>query len=490
MALETKLDLKLTQKLVLTPQLQQAIKLLQLPQLELTQAINQELMQNPFLEEAQDELREELPDGNDSPSSQIQEQDEQSQETTPDENLLPLEKMMRFMVDDYFEERGHDGRDLGYFNPGVETAPSFEQFASSSTTLYDHLNWQLRLTDAPEEIKEIAELIIGNIDENGYLKTTVEELSELSGKPVQKVEEALRIIHDLDPPGIGARDLKECLLIQLRHLGLEGTLVERIVQNNLKDLEKKNYNAIVKQYNATLEDVMMAVNIINELDPKPARNFASHETNYIVPDVFVERTEEGFKITLNEEGMPRIRLNSYYRMILANQKDLTKEEKKFLTEKLRSAMWLLKSLDQRNRTIYKVTESIVKFQRDFFEKGKDYLKPLNLKTVAEDIHMHESTVSRVTLNKYLACEHGIFSFRFFFSSGLKNSDGQEVSSTIVKEMIKKIIESEDPRKPYSDQKIADLLKQKNIKIARRTVAKYREELKIPSHSKRKRVNLS
>ncbi len=483
MALEAKLDLKLTQKLVLTPQLQQAIKLLQLPQLELTQAINQELIQNPFLEETQEEVKEDSDN-----ASQIQEE-EQSSDVSPDENLLPLEKMMRFMVDDYFEERGHDGRDLGYFNPGVETAPSFEQFASTSTTLYDHLNWQLRLTDAPAEIKEIAELIIGNINENGYLKTSVEELSELSGKPVEKVEEALRIIQDMDPPGIGARDLKECLLIQIRHLGLQGTLVEKIIQNNLSELEKKNYNAIVKQYNATMEDVMMAVNIINELDPKPARNFASHETNYIVPDVFVEKTEEGFKITLNEEGIPRIRLNNYYRRLLSNQKDLTKEEKKFLTEKLRSAMWLLKSLDQRNRTIYKVTESIVKFQREFFEKGKDYLKPLNLRTVAEDINMHESTVSRVTLNKYLACDHGIFSFRFFFSSGLKNRDGQEVSSTIVKDMIRKIIEKEDPKKPYSDQKIADILKKQNIKIARRTVAKYREELKIPSHSKRKRVNL-
>ncbi|RMG67847.1 MAG: RNA polymerase sigma-54 factor [Nitrospirae bacterium] len=486
MAIETRLDLKLTQKLVLTPQLQQAIKLLQLPQLELTQAINQELIQNPFLEEVQEEPQEEIP-----LSSQTEPmvEEERTGTETPDDLPIPLERMMRFMVDDYFEERGHDGRDLGYFNPGVETTPSFEQFAKSSTNLYDHLNWQLRLTDTSEEIKEIAEAIIGNIDENGYLKTPLEDIAELTGKPVEKVQEALKVVQDFDPPGIGARDLKECLLIQIRSLGLEGTLVEKIIQNNLKELEKKDYMAIVKQYNATLEDVMMAVSIINELDPKPARNFASHETNYIVPDVFVERTEEGFKITLNDDGIPKIRLNSYYRRLLSNQKDLTKEERKFLTEKLRSAMWLLKSLDQRNRTIYRVTESIVKFQREFFEKGKNYLKPLNLKAVAEDINMHESTVSRVTLNKYLACEHGIFSFRFFFSSGLKNRDGQEISSTLVKDMIKKIIEQENPKKPYSDQKISDILKKQNIKIARRTVAKYREELKIPPHSKRKRVDI-
>ncbi len=479
MALETRLDLKLTQKLILTPQLQQAIKLLQLPQLELTQAINQELIQNPFLEEVQEEPQVTTPQA---------EQENNSTETA-DDMVIPLEKMMRFMVDDYFEERGCDGRDLGYFNPGIEAPPSFEQFTSSSTTLYDHLNWQLRLADLSEEEKEIAEAIIGNIDENGYLKAPLEEIAEITNQPVEKVEKVLRIVQDLDPPGVGARNLKECLLLQIKALGLEGTLVEKIVQNNLRELEKKNYKAIVKQYNATLEDVMMAVSIINELDPKPARNFASHETNYIVPDVFVERTEDGFKITLNDEGIPRIRLNSYYRKLLMNQKDLTKEERKFLNEKLRSAMWLIKSLDQRNRTIYKVTESIVKFQREFFEKGKDYLKPLNLKTVAEDINMHESTVSRVTLNKYLACEHGIFSFRYFFSSALRNKQGDEVSSTIVKEMIKKIIEQEDPKKPYSDQKIADILKKQNIKIARRTVAKYREELKIPSHSKRKRIDV-
>ncbi|NOX20570.1 MAG: RNA polymerase factor sigma-54 [Nitrospirae bacterium] len=479
MALETRLDLKLTQKLILTPQLQQAIKLLQLPQLELTQAINQELIQNPFLEEVQEEPQVTTPQA---------EQENNSTETA-DDMVIPLEKMMRFMVDDYFEERGCDGRDLGYFNPGIEAPPSFEQFTSSGTTLYDHLNWQLRLADLSEEEKEIAEAIIGNIDENGYLKAPLEEIAEITSQPLEKVEKVLRIVQDLDPPGVGARNLKECLLLQIKALGLEGTLVEKIVQNNLRELEKKNYKAIVKQYNATLEDVMMAVSIINELDPKPARNFASHETNYIVPDVFVERTDDGFKITLNEEGIPRIRLNSYYRKLLMNQKDLTKEERKFLNEKLRSAMWLIKSLDQRNRTIYKVTESIVKFQREFFEKGKDYLKPLNLKTVAEDINMHESTVSRVTLNKYLACEHGIFSFRYFFSSALRNKQGDEVSSTIVKEMIKKIIEQEDPKKPYSDQKIADILKKQNIKIARRTVAKYREELKIPSHSKRKRLDV-
>ena len=477
MALETRLDLKLAQKLVLTPQLQQAIKLLQLPQLELTQAINQELAENPFLEEVQEE----------EVQAKENEKMEETEENTQDDLPLPLERLMSFRVDEYFEERSSDGRDLGYFNPGIESQPSFEQFLSTSSTLYDHLQWQLRLLSVDDKIKEIAEVVIGNLDDNGYLRLTDEELSRISNSPVDDVRRAVRVVQELDPPGVGARDLRECLLIQIRALGLGNTLVEKIVMNNLHDLEKRNYNAIARKYNSPIEDVMMAVEIISGLDPKPARNFSSQEINYIVPDVFVIKTDDGYQITLNNEGIPRLRINSYYRRLL-NKKDLSKEEKKFLRERYRSADWLLKSLDQRNKTIYKVTESILKFQREFFDKGPQYVKPLNLRDVAEDINMHESTISRVTLNKYLACSHGIFSFRFFFSSALKGENGS-VSSTVVKEMIKKIIDEEDPRKPYSDQKIADMLKEKNIKIARRTVAKYREEMRIPSHTHRRRVDI-
>ena len=477
MALETRLDLKLAQKLVLTPQLQQAIKLLQLPQLELTQAINQELAENPFLEEVQEE----------EVQAKENEKMEEPEENTQDDLPLPLERLMSFRVDEYFEERSSDGRDLGYFNPGIESQPSFEQFLSTSSTLYDHLQWQLRLLSVDERIKEIAEVVIGNLDDNGYLRLTDEELSRISNSSVDDVRRAVRVVQELDPPGVGARDLRECLLIQIRALGLGNTLVEKIVMNNLHDLEKRNYNAIARKYNSPIEDVMMAVEIISGLDPKPARNFSSQEINYIVPDVFVIKTDDGYQITLNNEGIPRLRINSYYRRLL-NKKDLSKEEKKFLRERYRSADWLLKSLDQRNKTIYKVTESILKFQREFFDKGPQYVKPLNLRDVAEDINMHESTISRVTLNKYLACSHGIFSFRFFFSSALKGENGS-VSSTVVKEMIKKIIDEEDPRKPYSDQKIADMLKEKNIKIARRTVAKYREEMRIPSHTHRRRVDI-
>jgi len=479
MALETRLEIKLSQKLVLTPQLQQAIKLLQLPQLELTQALNQELTENPFLEELQEEQVTEEPKN----------EEAELPDPAPEEDMMtPLENLMTFKADDYFEERGSDGRDLGYFTPGTESPTSFEQFVSSSPNLYEHLNWQLRLNTSDERLQDIGEVIIGNIDDNGYLSISEEELADICKAPVELVREAIGLVQELDPPGICARNLKECLLIQVRALGLAGTLVEKIVENNLKELEKKKYKVIAKQYGAAYEDIMIAVKIIEELDPKPARNFSSHETNYVIPDVYIEKTDGEYQIILNDEGLPRLRLNNQYRKLLMNKDSLSKEEKKFLEEKLRSAVWLIKSLDQRNKTIYKVTKSILHFQRKFFDYGPRYLKPLNLRDVATDIGMHESTVSRVTSSKYLACPHGIFSFRFFFSSSLQG-DNEDVSSTIVKEKIRKIISEENPRKPFSDQKIADFLNQQNITIARRTVAKYREELKIPPNSRRKRVEI-
>ncbi len=477
MALETRLEIKLSQKLVLTPQLQQAIRLLQLPQLELVQALNQELTENPFLEDQQEELQQE--------EQKVEEAPEASAE---DDTLSPLETLMTFRADDYFEERGSDGRDLGYFTPGTESPVSFEQFVSSSPNLYEHLNWQLRLNTSDERLRSIGEVVIGNIDDNGYLSISDDELAHTCKAPVELVREAIGLVQELDPPGIGARDLKECLLIQIRVLGLDGTLVEKIVKNNLEELEKKRYKAIAKQYGATYEDIVLAVRIIEELDPKPARNFSSHETNYVIPDVYVEKTDGEYQIILNDEGLPRLRLNKKYKQLLNNKAALTKVEKKFLEEKLQSASWLIKSLEQRNKTIYKVTRSILNFQREFFDHGLSHLKPLNLRDVAADIEMHESTVSRVTSSKYLACPHGIFSFRFFFSSSLQGSK-EGISSTIVKEQIKKIISQEDPRKPFSDQKIADFLKEQNITIARRTVAKYREELKIPPNSRRKRLDV-
>lgn len=474
MALENRLDLKLSQKLILTPQLQQAIKLLQMPQLELAQVLNQELTENPFLEEAFEE-----------PEIEGYPEEEVLPPAVSDDAEISFENLTTFSVDEYFDERSSDGRDLGYFSPGVEEQPSYELFYSKKPDLYDHLLWQLRLSTADDRVRMAAEAVIGNIDEDGYLRATVEELAATLDADIGTVTAAISLVQTFDPPGIGARNLKECLLLQLASLNLKGTLVEKIVEGNMEDLQKKRYSNIAKQYGSTMDDIMTAVKIIEGLEPRPGRSFTNAETNYVVPDVFISRTDEGYQIILNEDGMPRLSLNNSYRKLLLKKESLTREEREFLKDKLRRATELIKSLDQRNKTIYKVSESILKFQQDFFDKGIQFLKPLNLKDVATDINMHESTISRVTSNKYLSCDHGVYSFRFFFSSAIQSEAG-DVSSTLVKDLIKKIIAEEDPKKPLSDQMIADTLKGQSINIARRTVAKYREELKIPPQSQRKR----
>jgi len=483
MALEHKLELKLSQKLVLTPQLQQAIKLLQMPQLELSQTLTQELIENPFLEEVAEET----------PVEELTREEKESIETEEesDDAESPLEKMASglsgFAVDEYFEERSSDGRDLGYFTPGTTTPPSFEQFASKGADIYDHLLWQLRLSDVQEDLRRIGEVVIGNIDENGYLSATEEEIVKSVNANIDDVEKAINLIQGFDPHGIGARNLRECLLLQINMLGLSGSLAEKIILNDLEELKKKNYQQIARSYNTPLCEVLAAVKVIEGLDPKPARNFSGATINYVIPDVFIVKTDDGYQIILNDERLPKLRINSFYRKLLLQKNSFSKEERQFLDEKLRSATWLLKSLDQRNRTIYRVTESILNFQRDFFDRDVRHLKPLNLKDIALDLGLHESTISRVTSNKYMSCAHGIFCFKFFFSSALQGNAG-EVSSTSVKDLIKKIVSEENHQKPLSDQRIVEMLKNNNITIARRTVAKYREELKILSQNQRKRFD--
>lgn len=479
-ALGHRLELKLSQKLILTPQLQMAIKLLQMPQLELTQALTVELTENPFLEEIIEE-KEEL---SREETESIEAPDDQSDDTE-----APLEKFIStlttFRADEYFDNRGSDGRDLGYFTPGTIENPSFEEFATKEVDIYEHLLWQLNLSDISEDMKQIGEMVIGNIDETGYLRATDEDIAEAVSCDIGKVRSVISLIQGFDPSGIAARNLQECLLLQLGQLNLSGTIVEQIIRNNMADLGRKKYLQLARQYNVPMGDIMTAVRIIEDMEPKPARNFLSANTAYIVPDVYVIKAEDSYQIVLNDDGIPRVRINNYYRKLFMSKNSLSKEDKQFVEEKLRSAVWLLKSLDQRNKTIYRVTESLVGFQRDFFDYGVSHLKPLNLRDIAMSLDLHESTISRVTSNKYLSCSHGIFSFRFFFSSALQSSEGT-VSSTSVKDIIKKMINEEDSRKPLSDQRITELLKTKDITIARRTIAKYREELKIPSQGQRKR----
>ena len=479
MALEQRLELKLSQKLILTPQLQLSIKLLQLPLLELSQDINQELMNNPLLEETMDREPEEKPE-----TSDMRMEEEPFQEL-PDDGATPLEKIFGFTTDSYFEERESDGRDLGYFQENAEDVQTFFERNRKKIDLYEHLLWQLRLSHVSEEIGKPAEIIINNLNEDGYLRASFEEIAEAAGGDVKIAEEALAYVQKLDPPGVGARDLQECLLLQLGPLNLKGSLVENILVDGFKELEGKKYKQLALKFKMSLDDIFAAVKIIEGLEPRPGRNYSSDDPVNIIPDVYVEEVDGNFVITLNDEGIPKLRLSNYYKKLLSNKKSLGLEEKQFLEEKLRAAIWLLKSLDQRNKTIYRVTESILKFQEDFFRKGYKYLKPLNLKNVAEDMGMHESTISRVTSNKYVQCPQGLLSFRFFFSNAVSSEEGN-ISSSIVKDLIKKIISEEDIQKPLNDKKIVEMLKEKGINVARRTAAKYREEIKIPSHIKRKK----
>jgi RNA polymerase sigma-54 factor len=478
MALESRLELRLSQKLILTPQLQQAIKLLQLPHLELSDFLNQELMENPFLEEANEEV----------PSEELssEERENVEQEDSYEDTGAPLEKLMNLMVDEYFDERSSDGRDLGYFTPGTVTPPSFEQFLTKEPDLYEHLLWQLRLSHVSDDIRKVGEIIIGNIDENGYLAASLEEIINAAETDEPTAEIALRMVQSFDPPGVGARNIKECLLLQTAALGLNGTIIEKILMNNMDELEKKKYAVLSEQYNVPLTDINTAVKVIEGLEPKPGRNFSSSSPHYIVPDVYLIRTAEGYQIILNDEGVPKLRVSTIYRKLIQQENDFPKDEKNFLVEKWRSAVGLLKSLDQRDRTIYRVTETLLDLQHEFFDQGVEYLKPLTLRDVASALNLHESTVSRVTSNKYLACERGIMGFRFLFSSALSSGTGN-ISSTSVKSMIKKIVTEEDMQKPFSDQKISEMLKQHGIVIARRTVAKYREELGIPSQTQRRKA---
>ncbi|MEN2986456.1 MAG: RNA polymerase factor sigma-54 [Thermodesulfovibrionaceae bacterium] len=469
MAIEQRVDLKLTQRLALTPQLRLQIKLLQLPQIELSQYIQLEVMENPFLEIEEDyETQEEL--------------------ETPLQDFEPIiiDRIEKLIIDEYFAQRADDGRDLGYFNPGVEEKPSFELFCSTTTDLYDHLLWQLRLSNAPDDVRKVAEVVIGNVDENGYLKAEEAEIAKLAEVEISLVKQAIQLVQSFDPPGVCARDLKECLDIQLKALQCSDSLIYLIVQEFLEDIQKKKYEKIAKKLGISVEEVLDKVKIIEKLDPKPGRNFSKPVPSQIIPDVYVEKTEDGYRVILNDEGIPKLRLSKFYRdLILAKQ--LSHQERKFLKEKFKNAVELLRSIEQRNKTIYRVTKSIIKFQKDFFENGPGYLKPLTLKDLAADLGVHESTISRVTSNKYLACEHGVFNFRYFFTSALSSQQG-EISSSVVKELIQKIVAEENPMKPYSDQEISDILKKKGIIIARRTVAKYREELRIPSQFLRKQKN--
>ena len=341
------------------------------------------------------------------------------------------------------------------------------------------------MSDFNDVQKEIGIHIIGNLDDDGYLKISIEELIQITGYPQNGVLETLNLIQKFDPVGLAARDTRECLLIQAGFQDLGGTLVERIILDHMDKLENKKYDLIAKSLSIPLNDVISAVSIIANFEPKPGRRYNDEDTIYISPDIYVFKVADDYEILLNEDGLPKLRISPFYREILSSKDPLTNRTKEYIQDKLKSAAWLIKSIHQRQRTIYRVTESIVRFQRNFFDNGITRLRPLVLRDVAEDIEMHESTISRVTTNKYVHTPQGVFELKYFFNTAINGIDGESIASESVKEHIKNIIKSENGAKPYSDKAVENILKKHNIKVARRTVAKYRETLGI-LHSRKRR----
>lgn len=477
MAFELRQQLRLSQQLIMTPQLQMAIKLLQMSRLELVETINQELEQNPALEEIQDSVTD----------------DQAADKTSPELTDISTEKEVT--IDDkinedidwsnYLEEYNTPGKIN--FETEKRDAINYESFTARKESLKDHLLWQLLMTSPTEDEQRIGSLIIGNLNSDGYLDIPIEELARVGGVSIELVEQLLLQMQTFDPVGICSRDLKECLLIQLRHLNVNDPIVTEIIKNHLNHIENKNYKAISKALKISLDDTIAAINVIKGLEPRPGRQFSEEEPQYIYPDIFVYKFENDFVISLNDDGMPKLRINSFYKKSMATNDKIPEKTKDYIQDKMRSATWLIKSIHQRQKTIYRVMESILRFQGDFFENGISYLKPMVLRDVAQDIGMHESTISRVTTNKYAFTPQGIFELKYFFNSPIQRVHGTAVASASVQDKIRQMILSEDPKKPYSDDKLSAMLKEANINIARRTVAKYREMLGVLSSNKRKQI---
>ena len=474
MAFEAKLSLRQMQKMVMTPMLQQAINLLQLSRMELLQAVRQEVEENPVLEEMIEET-EELDD--------LSALNPVTEELTAEHNG----EGQAAEID--WESYLQDASD---YRPSIqyESVDRFEResLLTKRDSLQDHLLFQLHLIVRDQDLVRLGGIIIGELDDNGYLRSSIEGLASLAGVSLESMESALRLIQGFDPAGVGARDLQECLLMQLKMRPGEHAVAEAIVSSHLHDVERHRFGKITAALGVSLRDVQGAVALIASLEPKPGKNYSSEEPQYITPDVYILKLDGQLVVTLNEDGLPRLRVCRYYRQILSKQAPTSREARGYVEEKMRSALWFIRSIEQRKRTLVKVAESLVKYQRDFFEHGISHLKPLTLREVADDISMHESTVSRVTTSKYVQTPQGLFGLKYFFHCGVPSIVGEAVSSRRVKDMVHRYLTKEDSRKPLSDQKIVEILARVHgVEIARRTVAKYRGQLKIPSSNQRRYV---
>jgi len=478
MVIELRQQLKLSQQLIMTPQLQMAIKLLQLSRQELLDMVNQELENNPALEEDFSEA---------SPEEIRQDQTETTPEVSVPEREVTIDNNIREDIDwsQYFDETTPSGRVR--FENETREAPNIDAFTTYKESLHDHLLWQLLMATPTAEEETIGSLIVGNLNPDGYLEISVEEIAELGGCPTENIERVLSVMQGFDPVGVCARNLSECLRIQAKHFGLDNTIVIEIIDHHLNHVMNRNYKAICKAIKASTDEVVAAVEIIRGLEPRPGREFSDEEIQYIQPDIYVYQYGNDFVISLNDDGMPKLRINNFYKNVISQGDTIPNTAKEYIQEKMRSAAHLIRSIHQRQKTIYQTMESILKFQREFFEKGIEYLKPMVLRDVALDINKHESTISRVTTNKYAYTPQGIFELKYFFNSAINRFYGEAIASASVQQKIKKIIDGEKSSAPYSDLKIAQMLEADNIHIARRTVAKYREMMKILPSSKRKQI---
>jgi RNA polymerase sigma-54 factor len=486
MALEQKLTLKLAQKLVMTPSLQQAIKLLQMTRMELQTVVAQELVENPVLEEGDETFE---------PEGQAEAPEPSDEKTDTDQELDHQESMDDIDLDAYFNDYLEGSVGPSIFE--MREAPPLENTLTREPDLYDHLLWQLHLSEVEPRQREIAELIIGNLDPEGFLVATIDEIQRMGlydagAQPYseEEVQQALELVQSFDPPGVACRDLKESLLRQLDELGEPAdSLTRRVIAEAWEPFLKRQFQAIAREFGIRMAQLEPVVDRVRSLELRPGRKFSTERTHYVEPDVYITKVSDKYVILLNDDGMPRLRISGAYRKMLRQMAGNRgqSDARQFIKEKLRSAVWLIKSLDQRQRTIYKVSDSIVRQQQGFFENGIDYLRPMVLRDVADDIGMHESTVSRVVSNKYMHTPRGLYPMKFFFHSGIDREFGADISSLTVKRKIEQQIEQEDPKRPLSDSELTRVLQREGINIARRTVAKYRDELGIPSSTNRKQI---
>ena len=482
MALQQRLQTRLSQKLILTPSLQQAIKLLPMTTLELVDLLTQEVVENPMLEEVQaEDLEPPDADGESPDAANGTETDKADAASDKDSQDSWDDSDYEYFFGDYLDDgyRPHTPRE-------VRELPPIENTLATPGALGDHLMWQLSLQSGNDDplVRDIGSAIIGNLNDDGYLAASVAEIAAMGQWGTEDVEQVLKVVQGFDPVGVAARGLQECLLLQIAHLGLNGTASETIVREHLKLLQNQQGQEIARRLGLSIEELKHHIGVIRQLDPRPGGRYNPTASQHVIPDVYIVKVEDRYVAMLNEDGMPQLRISPVYRRLLDKKND-NRETRAYVKEKFRSALWLIKSVDQRQKTIHKVATSIISFQTEFLDRGIEFLKPLVLRDVANDIGMHESTVSRVVNNKYMHTPQGVLEMKYFFHSGISSAYGESVSSVAIKQRIRKIIQEEDSGKPLSDARIVRLLQDDGLILARRTIAKYREEMKIPTSSQRR-----